>query len=94
MLSNFHKTTSERWQRTPGTQKGSLFPSKGGRTKRKTKERAGDPSWGGSREGGQVSKYQVNPLTAGLWGVMESQRATQMGGEGVWKKHKIQRIRA
>ena len=32
MLSNFHKTTSERWQRSPGTQKGSPFSSKGGRT--------------------------------------------------------------
>ena len=40
MLSNFHKTTSERWRRTPGTQKGSLFPSKGGRTKyKRQKER-------------------------------------------------------
>ena len=28
MLSNFHKTTSECWQRTPGTQKGSPFSSK------------------------------------------------------------------
>ena len=43
MLSNFHRTTSECWQRTPGTQKGSLFSSKGGRTKykrpKKKKER-------------------------------------------------------
>ena len=30
-LSKFHKTTSERWQRTPGTQKGSPFSSKGER---------------------------------------------------------------
>ena len=29
MLSNFHKTTSERWQRTPGTQKCSPFSLKG-----------------------------------------------------------------
>ena len=28
-LSNFHKTTSEHWQRTPGTQKGSPLSSKG-----------------------------------------------------------------
>ena len=35
MLSNFHKTTSEHWRRTPGTQKGSPFSSKGGRTKYK-----------------------------------------------------------
>ena len=37
MLSNFHKTTTEHWQRTPGTQKGSPFSSKGGKTKYKTK---------------------------------------------------------
>ena len=30
-LRKFHKTTSERWQRTPGTQKGSPFSSKGER---------------------------------------------------------------
>ena len=30
MLSNLHKTTSECWRRTPGTQKGSPFSSKGG----------------------------------------------------------------
>ena len=35
MLSNFHKTTSEHWWRTPGTQKGSPFSLKGGRTKYK-----------------------------------------------------------
>ena len=32
-LSKFHKTTSERWQRTPGTQKDSPISLKGGRTK-------------------------------------------------------------
>ena len=31
MLNHFHKTTSERWRRTPGTQKGNPFSSKGGR---------------------------------------------------------------
>ena len=35
MLSKFHKTTSECWQRTPDTQKGSPLSSKGGRTKYK-----------------------------------------------------------
>jgi len=35
MLSNFHKITSEHWQRTPGIQKGSPFSSKGGRKKYK-----------------------------------------------------------
>ena len=34
-LSKFHKTTSECWLRTPGTQKGSPFSLKGGRTKYK-----------------------------------------------------------
>jgi len=29
MLSKFHKTSSEHWQRTPGTQKSSPFSSKG-----------------------------------------------------------------
>ena len=29
MLSNYHKTTSEHWQRTPGTQKGGPFSLKG-----------------------------------------------------------------
>ena len=38
MLSDFHKTTSECLQRTPGTQKGSPFSSKGGRTKYKRKK--------------------------------------------------------
>ena len=33
MLSNSHKTTSECWQRTTGTQIGSPISSKGGRTK-------------------------------------------------------------
>ena len=39
-LSKLHKTTSERWQRTSGTQTGSPFSLKGGRTKykRETKE--------------------------------------------------------
>ena len=61
MLSNFHKTTSECWQRTPGTQKGSPFSSKGGRTKckrqREKRFRDGDLSWGRSREGGEVSTH-------------------------------------
>ena len=35
MLSNFHRITSESWQRTSGTQKGSPISSKGGRTKYK-----------------------------------------------------------
>ena len=71
MPSNFHKT-SERWWRTPGTQKGSPFSSKGGRTKykrhRDKRVRDGDLSQGGSREGGQVSKHQEALSLVGLWG--------------------------
>ena len=55
MLSNFHKTTSEHLQSTPGNQKGSPFSSKGGRTKYKRQKerqkRVGNLSWGGSCEG-------------------------------------------
>ena len=40
ILSNFHKTTSEPWQRTPGLHKGSPFYLKGGRIEyKKQKER-------------------------------------------------------
>ena len=39
MLSNFHKATSECWQRTPGAQKDNTFSLKGGRTKYKRKKR-------------------------------------------------------
>ena len=35
MLSKYHKTTSEHWQRTSGTQKDNPFSSKEGRTKYK-----------------------------------------------------------
>ena len=38
--------------------------------------RDGDPSQGGSCEGGEVSKHQETLSQAGLWGVVESQRAT------------------
>ena len=58
MLSNLHKTT-ERWQRTPGTQKGSPFSLKevGQNIKDKKRDKRvsdRDQSWGGSRE--EVSK--------------------------------------
>ena len=81
MLSHFHKTTSECWQRTPGTQKGSLFSSKGDKEKyKRQKERQnvsdGDPPRGGSHERGEVSKHQETLSPAGVWGVLESQRAT------------------
>ena len=64
-----------------GTQKDSPFSSEGVRAKykrqRETKRvRDGDPSWGGSREGGEVSKQQKTLSPVGLWGGLESQRAT------------------
>ena len=80
MLSNCHKTTSEHWRRTPGTQKGSPFLPGGWakckRQKERQRVRDRDPCWGGSREGGEVSKQQDPLSLAGLWGVWESQRAT------------------
>ena len=44
--------------------------------KRDKRVRDGDPSWGGSHEGGEVSKHQETLSLAGLWGVLESQRTT------------------
>jgi len=77
MLCNFHKTTSECWQRTPGTQKGNSFSLKGGRIKHKRKKerrfRDGYPSWGGSCEGGEVATVG-NPLrgrSVGSFGISE-----------------------
>ena len=42
MLSNFHRTTSEHWWRTPGTQKGSPISSVGDRTKYKRQKETKD----------------------------------------------------
>ena len=41
----------------------------------------GDPSRGQSREGGEVSKHQETLSPPGLWGVLESQRATWLWGK-------------
>ena len=49
--------------------------------KRDKRVRDGDPSWGGSRDGGEVSKHQETLSPAGLCSVLESQRATQLGGK-------------
>ena len=38
--------------------------------------RDGDPFWGGSLEGEEVSTQQETLSQAGLWGVLESQEAT------------------
>ena len=62
----------EHWQRIPGTQKGSPFSSKGGRTKykrqmRDKRVRDGDPPWGGSCEG-EVFQTAGNSVTSGSVG--------------------------
>ena len=44
--------------------------------KRDKRVRDGDPSQGGSHEGGEVSKHQETLSPADLWGVSESQKAT------------------
>ena len=49
--------------------------------KRDKRLRDGDPSWGGNREGGEVSRQQEAFSQVGLWGVLESQRATEPGGK-------------
>ena len=80
MLSNLHKTTSEGWRRTLGTQKGSPLSSKEGGTKYKrqkeTKELGMDTIPRRECEGREVSKHQETLSPAGLWGVSEYQRAT------------------
>ena len=79
-LSKFHKTTSECWQRTSGTQKGSPCHWKevGQNIKDKKRDkrgRDGDPSQEGSLKR-EVSKHQETLSPLGLWGILESQRAT------------------
>ena len=81
MLSKFHKTTSERRRGHQATRKAahSLWEEVGKNIKdekRDKRVRDGDPSWGGSHEGGEVSKHQEILSPVGLWGVLESQRAT------------------
>ena len=44
--------------------------------KRDKRVRYGDPSRGGSCEGGEISKHQETLSPLGLWGVLESQMAT------------------
>ena len=44
--------------------------------KRDKSVRDGDPSQGGSRKRGEVSKHQETLSPAGLWGVLESQKPT------------------
>ena len=61
MLSNFPKTTSEHWRRTPGTQKGSPFSSKGGRAKYKTQKYRQELGMETHPEEGVVKEEQLFP---------------------------------
>ena len=69
MLSKFHKTTSECWQRTSGTQKGSPLSSKGGKEKnikdkkRDKRGKDGDPAWEGSLKKERSFQTPGNTLT-------------------------------
>ena len=49
--------------------------------KRDNRIRDRDPSWGGSREGGEVSKHQETLSPAGLWEVLESECKINWRGE-------------
>ena len=72
MLRNFHKTTSGHWQRISGTQKGSPFSPKGGRTKykRKIRDKREGQRPGLRRELWRRRSFQTsgNPLTGGSVG--------------------------
>ena len=64
MPSNFHKTTSKRWRRKPGTQKGSLFSLKRGRTKYKRQKELGTETCPGEGVVQEEKFHTVgNPLT-------------------------------
>ena len=71
MLSKFHKTTSECWQRTSGTRKSSPLSSKGGRKKYikdKKRDKRGrdiDLSWEGSLKKERCFQTPGNTLTGG-----------------------------
>ena len=87
MPSKFHKTTSECWQRTSGTQKSSPLSSKGGRKKykrqkkRQKREGHGAPSREGSLKKREVSKHQETFSLPSLCQALEAQRATKQGGK-------------
>ena len=85
-LSKLHKTTSEFWQRTSGTQKTRSLSSKTGRKKYKRQKRR-QRRWGGSSVPGrearpgkgilrEVSKHQETLSLPSLWRALETQRAT------------------
>ena len=79
MLRNFHKTTSEPWWRTPHTQKGSPFSSKGGRTnykrqKGRQKSQGWRPILGREwwrRRGFQTAGNALTDRSVGSFGISE-----------------------
>ena len=86
-LSKLHKTTSECWQRTSGTQKSRSLSSKTSRKKYKRRKKR-QRRWGGSSILGreacpwkgilrrEVSKHQETLSLPSLWRALETQRAT------------------
>ena len=74
-VNKYHKTTSECWWRTSGTHCLQKEVRKYKGKKRDKRVRDGDLSWEGSRKR-EVPKHQEILSPAGLWGVLESQRAT------------------
>ena len=81
MLSKFHKTTSECWQRTSGTQRADhcLQKQVGNNIKDKKRDkrgREGAPSQEGSLTKREVSKHQETLSLPSLWQALETQRAT------------------
>ena len=87
MLSKLHKSTSECWQRTSGTQKTRSLSSKTGRKKYKRQKKR-QRRWGGSSVLGREvcprkgilrrddSKHQETLSLPSLWRALEAQRAT------------------
>ena len=52
-----------------------------GQNKREKRLKDRDPSWGGSREGGEVSKHQEILSPMGLWGVLNLRRQHNQNGK-------------
>ena len=82
-LSKFHKTASECWQRTSGTQKSRSLSSKTGRKKYKRRKKKKETKEVGRelrlRKGvlkREVSKHQETLSLPSLWQALEAQRAT------------------
>ena len=71
MLSNFHKTTSEYWRRTPGTQKCTPLSLKGGRTKYRRRQWHPTPVLLPGKSHGQRSLVGCSPWGREVWVMTE-----------------------